>query len=137
MVGQCEGCYQRGRRKGKWLDRMRDDIRQKWLSGQELYDEATLSIYRPRTRVGLSSRGRRRKHSHRWLVALTCVAEEFCERIAPPKEVLEHILGVSECEVVEVWGASEVVRPTSTQPLLPIPVVHRTFVFCQQETIGV
>ena len=35
MVGQCEGCHQRGRPKRKWWDSVRDAIREegitKWL----------------------------------------------------------------------------------------------------------
>ena len=31
MVGQCEGCYQRGMPKRKWLDSVRDAIREECL----------------------------------------------------------------------------------------------------------
>ena len=32
MVGQCEGCYQRARPKRKWLDSLRDAIREEGLN---------------------------------------------------------------------------------------------------------
>ena len=35
-----EGGRQRGRSKRRWLDRMRGDIKEKGLSGEEVYDRA-------------------------------------------------------------------------------------------------
>ena len=41
MVMKVQGRRQRGRCKRRWLDRVRDDIKEKGLSGEEVYDRAT------------------------------------------------------------------------------------------------
>ena len=41
MVMKVQGRRKRGRPKRRWLDRVRDDIKEKGLSGEEVYDRAT------------------------------------------------------------------------------------------------
>ena len=41
MVMKVQGRRKRGRPKSRWLDRVRDDIKEKGLSGKEVYDRAT------------------------------------------------------------------------------------------------
>ena len=41
MEMKVQGRRKRGRPKRRWLDRVRDDIKEKGLSGEELYDHAT------------------------------------------------------------------------------------------------
>ena len=36
-----QGRMKNGRRKRRWLDRVKDDIKEKGLSGEEAYDRAT------------------------------------------------------------------------------------------------
>ena len=42
MVMKVEGRRKRGRPKRRWLDRVRDAIKEKGLSGEEVYDRTTL-----------------------------------------------------------------------------------------------
>ena len=41
MVMKVQWVMKRGRPKSRWLDRVRDDINEKGLSGKEVYDRAT------------------------------------------------------------------------------------------------
>ena len=41
MEMKVQGRRKRGRPKRRWLDRMRDGIKEKGLSGEEVYDRAT------------------------------------------------------------------------------------------------
>ena len=49
------GRRKRGRPKRRWLDRVRDDIKEKGLSAEEVYDRATLRciVHRPHIKVGI------------------------------------------------------------------------------------
>ena len=48
-----QGRRKRGRHKRRWLDRVRDDIKEKGLSADEVYDRGTLYviIHRPHIKV--------------------------------------------------------------------------------------
>ena len=53
MEMKVQGRRKRGRPKRRWLDRVRDDIKEKGLSGEELYDRVT---WRHRTHIKVEIR---------------------------------------------------------------------------------
>ena len=55
-----ESTRNRGRHKRRWLDRVMDDIKEKTLSAEEVYDRATwkrvIIVHRPHIKVGIGGR---------------------------------------------------------------------------------
>ena len=57
-----QGRRKRGRPKRRWLDKVKDDIKEKGLSADEVYDRATWRrIHRPQIKVGIRWIRRRRR----------------------------------------------------------------------------